>query len=323
MTRELNWLLPAILILIVAFTYGFVAGRFRVFPHKLLQQLVHRKRTSQSQPWSIGIYSGQTPFRLHSPKNVRNPVLTAQSVTDCEAAFVADPFMLLDNSRYYLFFEALTTKERKGVIGLADSDDGCEWKYRQVVLDEPFHLSYPYVFKHENEIYMIPESSWDFSVRLYRAIEFPCRWEFEHELLKGYRFADPSVIQYQGTWWMFVSTAGSDVLNLYYADELKGPWHQHPRSPLLKLNKHIARPGGRLIELDGNLYRFAQDDEPLYGLQVLAFQVTEITKSSYQERQISQFEMDKATKNGWNAHGMHTVDPHLVNGEWLVAIDGW
>jgi hypothetical protein len=41
----------------------------------------------------------------------------------------------------------LLTGEQEGEIGLATSEDGLKWDYKQVVLNEPFHLSYPYVFE--------------------------------------------------------------------------------------------------------------------------------------------------------------------------------
>ena len=62
-----------------------------------------------------------------------------------------------------------------GDIGLAVSDDGINWSYKQIVLDEPFHMSYPYVFKWQEDFYMIPESQEANSVRLYRALDFPTK----------------------------------------------------------------------------------------------------------------------------------------------------
>ena len=58
----------------------------------------------------------------------------------------------------------------KGSIGVSVHDERHDaWHFRSIVLDEPFHLSYPYVFDHESETYMIPEAKGSNSVRLYRA----------------------------------------------------------------------------------------------------------------------------------------------------------
>src|SRR5689334_17430674 len=99
--------------------------------------------------WSIGIYTGNSPYDLSPAAEVSNPVLTAANVTDIPAAFVADPFML----RNHMFFEVLRNDRPIGEIGLATSDDGFAWTYKQIVLREDFHLSYPYVFEWENAVY--------------------------------------------------------------------------------------------------------------------------------------------------------------------------
>src|ERR1700757_5102498 len=75
------------------------------------------------QVWSIGIYSGRSPFDL-APRQSKNPVLTRKSVLDVAAAFVADPFMLHVNHVWYMFFEVMNWRANKGEIGLATSEDG-------------------------------------------------------------------------------------------------------------------------------------------------------------------------------------------------------
>ena len=127
--------------------------------------------------WSIGIYVGESPVSLSPSEGVANPVLTARHVTDVSAEFVADPFMVKEDSTWYMFFEVMNNATGQGDIGLAVSADTKKWDYKQIVLDEPFHLSYPYVFKWKDEYYLIPESGAANSVRLYRAIAFPTKWQ--------------------------------------------------------------------------------------------------------------------------------------------------
>ncbi len=97
--------------------------------------------------WSIGIYLGKSPFTLSSSESISNPVLTRASVSDVAAEFVADPFMVQRDGLWYMFFEVLNRDAARGQIGLAVSDDGLKWTYQQIVLTEPFHLSYPYLFE--------------------------------------------------------------------------------------------------------------------------------------------------------------------------------
>src|SRR5436190_23412276 len=97
--------------------------------------------------WSVGIYSGDSPFHLTPIAGISSPVLTRQNVSDVPAKFVADPFMIWADELWHMFFEVLNRETDKGEIGLATSRNGVEWSYQQIVLTEEFHLSYPYVFE--------------------------------------------------------------------------------------------------------------------------------------------------------------------------------
>ena len=278
--------------------------------------------------WSIGIYEGTSPYDLKPSSLVHNPILTAADVRDAPAKFVADPFMIITQNASYLFFELLNMASGRGEIGLATSlDHGCTWKYKHIVLAEPFHLSYPYVFEWQHQYFMIPETRAVNSVRLYRAIQFPHRWTFVTTLLSGCRFADASPVYYGGRWWMFTETSAEgacDILRLYYADNLFGPWREHPSSPIVTGDPHIARPAGRVLAWPDRIVRFTQDCAPRYGLQVHAFEVVELTITRYAERLIGERSLLSGSGTGWNANGMHHLDAHRVDSNrWLACVDGW
>ncbi|WP_206602823.1 glucosamine inositolphosphorylceramide transferase family protein [Leptolyngbya ohadii] len=277
----------------------------------------------KSESWSIGVYEANDLLVLKPPAQARNPVLTARNVTDISAEFVADPFMLRKDDRWYMFFEALNAIDGLGKIALASSLDGFHWTYHQIVLDEPFHLSYPYVFHWNNEYYMVPETYQINEARLYKADPFPDRWVFEKTLLKGMDHVDSSLIRSNHFWWLFSSTTSNDVLRLYYAEDLLGEWQEHPDSPIIEGNARFARPAGRLLELGQRLIRFAQDDQSIYGRQVYAFEITSLTPTHYAERQMFEGEpMLSASDSGWNAVGMHHVDLHPIDSDrWLACVD--
>ena len=234
--------------------------------------------------WSIGIYSGPSPLSLSSHPDAVNPVLSQLDVTDVPADFVADPFMIERDGTWHLFFEVLHSSANRGQIGLADSPDGLRWRYRGVVLSESYHLSYPYVFEFEGTYYMVPESVEAGRVELYRAAPFPDVWVRAATLLEEVA-ADASPFYYQGAWWMYACTTPTrqDVLRLYRAEHLTGPWHEHPKSPLVDGDPHIARPAGRVLILDDRILRFAQDCHPEYGMTVRAFEVKELNERDYCE----------------------------------------
>lgn len=272
--------------------------------------------------WSISIYNGDSPFTLKPL--YPTPVLTKDHITDIPADFVADPFMLQNEGRWYMFMEVMNSEMKKGEIGLATSTNGVAWTYHSSVLNEPFHLSYPYVFKFENEFFMLPETLGAGAVCLYKAGEFPSRWSCVARLLEG-RFADPSLFHYNDQWWLFVCSTPyqHDTLRLYFANALTGPWSEHPKSPIVSNDKRRARPAGRVIEFNNRLIRFAQDCVPQYGSSVRAFEIRELTANSYTEVEIEHSPILKASGNGWNASGMHHIDAHrLQDAQWLACVDG-
>ncbi|MTJ07350.1 hypothetical protein [Anabaena sp. UHCC 0204] len=289
------------------------------FLQKIAKTFVRRK-----QDWSIGIYTGESPFKLSSPENIQNPVLTAKDVTDITAKFVADPFMVYENGTWYMFFEVLNDVNNRGEIGLATSNNGFNWNYQQIVIKENFHLSYPYVFKVKDEYYMIPESYEANSVRLYKAVEFPTQWTLVKTLLEGDNYVDSSIFNFDEKWWIFTTSPQGNTLHLYYADELMGNWIQHPQIPLIEENLNTSRPGGRVLVWNGKIFRYTQDVEGNYGNQVRAYEITNLTTTNYQEKAIVDNPIIKASGYGWNKMGMHNIDPHqLDNGKWIACVDGY
>ena len=275
--------------------------------------------------WSIGIYTGQSPFHLAPLRGARGPVLTRADVLGVPAQFVADPFMIQAGGVWHMFFEVLNQRSNKGEIGLAVSRNKRDWAYQQIVLAEAFHLSYPYVFEWRGEYYMIPETLQAEAVSLYKAESFPLRWSYLGPLVKGL-CADPSVFHFGGRWWMFACSTPyqHDELRLYSAAELTGPWQEHPKSPIVQGNKRIARPAGRVIIFGDKVVRFAQDCIPEYGTQVRAFEITQLTTASYAEAEHASSPVLSASGSGWNGLGMHHIDLHrMAGGRWLACVDGF
>jgi len=272
--------------------------------------------------WSIHLYTGPDPCSFTPHPGVQTiPVLRSEDVDDVPADFVADPFMLCENGRWYMFFEVLNSATGQGDIGLATSVDGLQWQYEHIVLDEPFHLSYPYVFKWRESFYMIPEAQESASIRLYKATGFPHAWELADTLLTG-NFLDPSVVFKDNTWWLF-ALQDNEVLVLYHAPDLSGPWTAHPSNPLVENDRDIDRPGGRIVMHDGRLIRYAQDGEPDYGNAVRAFQVDRMSAAEFSQHEIADQPVLEASGSGWNALGMHHIDPHrLPDGTWTACVDG-
>jgi hypothetical protein len=276
--------------------------------------------------WEIGILGGPSPLQWTSEHRYRNPILTAADLTDVKADFVADPFMIWRGDVWYLFFEAFRKSHRLGEIGLAVSADATNWEYQQIVLREPFHLSYPYVFEWEGSFYMLPEALGAGELRLYKSHDFPRDWRVCHSLLPG-RHADPSIFRHEDGWWIFTCDTPFDhqSLRLYSAPELEGPWEEHPESPVIEHDARIARPAGRVVALADRVIRFAQDCSKQYGHQVWAFEITHLSPGCYRERRASPGPVLGAGDWGdWQTSRMHHLDAHASSaGGWIACVDGW
>lgn len=273
--------------------------------------------------WSIAIYQGASPFDMSPASSL--PVLTAKDVTDCEAAFVADPFMLKHANQWHMYFEVLLKKSRKGVISKALSDDAINWRYQGIVLEEDFHLSYPCIFQHENNFYLVPETLSAGAIRLYKTPDLSSPFTYVCDLIPG-KWADATVFYSDNVWWLFACSTPyqNNTLELFYSHELEGPWLKHPHSPIVNNNKKLARPGGRIIQVENKWIRLAQDCEIRYGNKLRAIEITELTTKRYSERALPNPVLVPEKKKGhWHSAGMHHMDAHqLDNNSWIACVDG-
>jgi hypothetical protein len=270
--------------------------------------------------WSINVFKSNS-FLINPPNEdkLKCATLTARNVKDVSAEFIADPFIILHNSTYYMFFEVLDKSTGKGIIALASSNDGEKWDYKKIVLREAYHLSYPYVFEDNGNFYMIPESCESEKVLLYKARNFPYEWERVSELIDG-EYVDSSVFRFDNKWWMLAGLGGK--LHLFFSNQLEGEWIEHPKSPLIINNNKITRPAGRVIVEDNEIYRYTQDGEPNYGSAVRVFNIKVLTETEYLEEELN-LVLKGTHKNDWRKDGMHSIDQlKIQDNKWIVAVDG-
>jgi hypothetical protein len=274
------------------------------------------------QVWSIRVFSSDHIIADSlNEMNIDTPSLQASDVNDVRAEFVADPFIIENNSLFYMFFEVMNKGTGRGEIAVAISFDGKLWNYQNIVLREPFHLSYPYVFTEGDETYMIPETAEINRVLLYKATQFPFQWKVAGELFSGHYF-DPSIVKYNDKWWIFAGTEGRN-LHLFYSTLLEGPWTEHPRSPVITNDISTTRPGGRVIVSGEHIYRYSQDCSPYYGNSVRVFKVSKLSETDYEEEEISEILSGTQKDRDWRKDGMHHIDQLKINDAlWLVAVDG-
>ncbi|KAJ1294138.1 hypothetical protein BS78_01G122900 [Paspalum vaginatum] len=248
------------------------------------------------------------------------------------SSFVANPFLFIQGEAIYMFFETKNPITIKGDIAAAVSEDaGSTWRQLGVVLDEEWHLSYPYVFSYENETYMMPESSKKGNLQLYRAVDFPLKWKLEKVLLER-PLVDSVIINFQGSYWLLGSDLSSygakqtGELFIWYSSSPLGPWNPHKQNPIHSTgNKSSARNGGRPFIYNGTLYRVGKDCGGGSGYTMQVFKVQVLTANQYKEVAIP-FVLDKPLKgrNAWDGARSHHLDvQQLPLGQhWIGVMDG-
>jgi len=252
-----------------------------------LQARVATLRSGPRTKWFIAIRRRTAAHRFDDPSNYR--------LMPCpEDRFYADPFLFEKDGKTFLFFEDFRYSEGRAVISCceigSDGSPGIPFE----VLRCPFHLSYPFVFEHEGEIYMIPETRGNLRVELYRATSFPTTWTAEAVLLDDIHAVDATIQKFNGRFWMFAGISNgrysnSDELCLFFADALTGPWTPHRNNPVLS-DVRRSRPAGLLFYDEGRLIRPSQDCGKAYGYALVFSEVLTLTETEYEERPISRIE---------------------------------
>ena len=211
----------------------------------------------------------------------------------------ADPFPAVVNGRRFVFVEEVVYREGKGRIAVLELDGSGRVTSSRTAIERDCHLSYPFLFRHEGHFFMVPETSADRSVELYRCVDFPYRWERERVLLEGLHAVDATLVERGGRWWMFANVAAEgaiydfEELHLFHAPSPSGPWRPHPRNPL-KCDARSARPAGRPFFRGGHWFRPAQDCSIRYGGAIALNRIVRWDLEGYEEVEASRIEPDWA-----------------------------
>ncbi len=222
--------------------------------------------------------------------------------------FWADPFVACHEHKTWVFFEELVYAEGLGRIAVVEFGSAGPVGPPRVVLQRPYHLSYPLVFEHDGAWYMMPEMALHARQEVYRAVEFPFVWELDRVLDLGEVVVDATLLQHDDRWWLFAGTMPSaasaiNELSIFHSESPLGPWKPHARNPVLS-DARSSRPAGRIFRSGTDLIRPAQDGTPTYGSAICFKRILELSESSYQEELVGRLDPK------WRADlvGVHTVN---------------
>ncbi len=208
--------------------------------------------------------------------------------------FWADPHVVHDNGRYFVFFEEFANG--KGHVSCAELTPNGFAAEPEIVLITDYHLSNPLVFEEAGTYYMLPETKDNGTIELYRCEEFPHRWVHDTDLMTDVIAVDPTLHKQDDRWWLFVNiaendgAASNDELFLFSANDFRATdWVPHPMNPIVS-DASRARPAGRLFQSGDHLYRPSQIGVPHYGYGLSLNWVRKLTEDDYFESSIAKIE---------------------------------
>jgi len=231
------------------------------------------------------IYENNFKLALFKKNNISSPII----IENEKKKFLADPFLIKHNKRTYCFAEEYDHTKKKGHIVCFDLNK--EKFDKKIILNENFHLSFPFIFKFKNNFFMCPETSNISEIRLYKNINFPFKWKFYKTIKKNIKSVDNIIFKKNNLWWLFTNVDYSNCndfshdLSIFYSK--KGPltdkWKCHPQNPK-KISSLESRNAG-IIFNKNKVIRISQEQGfDNYGQNINFHEIKSLNKKKYFEK---------------------------------------
>lgn len=216
--------------------------------------------------------------------------------------YLADPFPWPGTNR--ILCEEMPLWDGVGRIVSVSESNGV-LATPMIHMDDGYHHSYPNTFSENGSVYCVPESTERGMTRIHILHDdgtlLPVCDVAPHAKL-----ADPTLFRWAGCYWLActdLDLGNHDNLCLLHADTITGPWVPHARWPV-KIDIRGARPAGTMFNLDGRLFRPAQDCAETYGAGISINEVLTLTETDFRETEVARLRPDPA---GPFPHGLHTL----------------
>lgn len=247
----------------------------------------------------------------------RDAVLSrGTAVANPPGRFFADPFLHVQGERVFCFVEDYVDTTKRGLISALEFE-GESVKDLGTVIEEDFHLSFPYLFTFDGQLFMCPEANESGQIRIYRCVEAPLRWELHSVAMQGVSAVDTMIFESAGRWWMLTNIDAAPKMKTFCelhlfsaADPISGTWVPHPMNPLI-IDPATARNGG-LLRDGASIFRVAQARTfGSYGTYASIFEITALSDSTYREERVATV-TPEFRRGLTGAHHMHSAGRHTA-----------
>lgn len=229
----------------------------------------------------------------------------------------ADPFLLnIDEDTIdVLAEESIFLHKASSLVKLTISKKDFHLKRRKVILHTKKHLSYPYIIRNQNNIFLLPEHIASGKLDLYHYDEKKEICTFVKTIIEV-PISDPCIYFKDGTYWLFGSKKGTDQEELYLWQS-PNIWGEYTpkEGVLIKKTKKGSRMAGEIFTYNDKTYRPSQDCESHYGAGTIIWEIKNISQTDYQEQKVKAL---YPTNTSPYPNGLHTIN---FKGNWCV-IDG-
>jgi hypothetical protein len=278
--------------------------------------MFHYRDLFFTEKWNVGIVPAPAKSFVKEgefiiPKPIWLKLNTKKSV------YHADSFGFVRDKEFHIICEEYDYTDAKGFLTSFSVNSHTFISHSiKKALEKKYHLAYPFLFESGGEYYCVPENSEAKCINLYRYNMSDDELVFDKTLLQNVQAVDPTIIFHDGYWWLFFTDriSTNERLHIWYSESLKGEYTPHANNPV-KVDIRSSRPAGNLFELDGKLFRPAQDCSIRSGRRICINEVLQLTPVAFQEKEYCILSPDPGSEF---ADGMHTFC--VTDG--AVIIDG-
>ena len=224
-------------------------------------------------------------------------------IHNCRNSWFADPFILdVTNDEIHVLVEEFCEPLQRGRIARLILDRGTYMlKKKDVVLEQPTHLSFPAIIRKDGKVFIYPENGESKELNLYQYIPESNEC-IKVETILSEAVADAVITEIDDKKYLFCTkqpNPNGNVLNVYQKDS-SGLFQ--PREEYT-FEEHVARMAGDFFTYNGKLYRPTQECNIQYGHAVTLQEVTEENgKFHFQE-----------VRRMYSVHPRLTVGMHTFN----------
>lgn len=291
-------------------TYSSIA--FRELSKKLYSTL---NISNTKDVWKLHIGKGDIwNAELWQTKTIEPPV----------DEFWADPFLLKYNDKVYVFFENWEYSRNKGKISVGILQENRITNVSDCI-DVNYHLSYPFVFEYNNQVYMIPETGQMKRLEIWRCDHFPNKWSLHKTCFEqiGRSIVDSTIVKdANNQYWLFVNFGSEEFrdhgshLSVFKIDSpMMNEMIPHKLNPVVTDCRSARNAGNIYIDNKGRLIRPSQASQNgIYGECLNLCHVKGLTIDTYQEEILETITPDFKD-------GLYSVH-HLSQTDDVFVVDG-